>query len=211
MRGAILRQIKLFAMSTALCLASAYGTLGQVQGRYDSLCPRLGNASASELLDFLDGVNANKENAWCITLAIHNLGTRRYEPAIGVLIRLLDFRRPRTPKEEAGFSDLSSAFVFPAEGALEEIGKMALPEILRAIEADSTSATARENAVSVWMEAYKYERPRGIALLKHEETQANNNSAKERLSRAVQRALTKCGPAEETACKEAAAGHPAAR
>jgi hypothetical protein len=51
---------------------------------------------------------------------------------------------------------------FPAEEALEQIGKKALLEVLRAIEADSTSAIARENALSVWMEAYKYERPKGV-------------------------------------------------
>ena len=42
---------------------------------------------------------------------------------------------------------------FPAEAALERIGKKALPEVLRVIEADSTPAIARENALSVWMVA----------------------------------------------------------
>jgi hypothetical protein len=199
--------MKLFAISSALCVAFAYGTQGQ--GRYDSLCPRLSNASASDLLDFLNGVSANKESAWCITLAIHNLGTRSYEPAIPVLVKLLDFRRPQTPREKAGFGDFSSGRVFPAQDALEEIGKPALHEILRAIEVDSTPATARENAVEVWMEIHKYdEHPKAIALLHQELINAKDDATKSRLQLAIQKALAWCNSPEETAsCAEAATGH----
>ena len=88
------------------------------------------------------------------------------------------------------------------------IGEKALPEVLRAIEADSTSPTARDNAVSVWMEAYKYERPKGVALLKQEETKTNNDTIKKKLRWAAQKALRYCGPPQEkegAACRQAAA------
>ena len=44
---------------------------------------------------------------------------------------------------------------------LEEIGDKASPAVLAVIKADTASATARENAVAVWMELHKYEIAQG--------------------------------------------------
>jgi hypothetical protein len=123
---------------------------------------------------------------------------------------LLDFRRLPTEDEKRGIRERPqvSEELFPAAEALELIGKEALPEVLRAIKADSTSATTRDNAVAVWMEAYKYERPKGVALLKQEETKANDDTTKQKLRWAVQKALTYCSPPVEeegAACRQAAA------
>jgi hypothetical protein len=207
MRGAILNPIKM-AISMVLCLAFVCEAFGQVHDRYENVCPSLQDAIPPDLLQYLSGVTPDEKNAWCVTWAIRRVGKARYEPAVSALVRLLDFRRPQTPQEKMGFGDLSSARVFPAQDALEEIGKAALPEVLRAIEADSTSGTARENAVEVWMEAYKYERPKGVALLKQEEMKTTDTAIKQKLTWAIQRALTYCGPPEEdegTACRKAAA------
>lgn len=96
---------------------------------------------------------------------------------------------------------------FPAAGALEEIGNNAQDEVLRAIISDRVSATTRENAVDVWMTIYKYDRPRGVALLQQQENKANTSATKHRLKLAVQMALKYCGIGlpEEPACKHAAA------
>ncbi len=160
-----------------------------------------------------------KKNAWCVTWAIHKLGlepwateklgTEHHEQAIAVLVKLLDFRRPPTPEEKRGYYLRPQGIeeLYPAAEALELIGEKALPEVLRAIEADSTSPTGRDNAVSVWMEAYKYERPKGVALLKQEETKTNNGATKKKLRWAAQKALTYCGPPQEkegAACRQAA-------
>ncbi len=209
MRRAILRGIKLSPITVALCLALSCRTSGQVHDRFEGWCDSLQNASSPDLVQFLNAVVPDEENARCVTWAIHRLGNEHYEPAITTLVRLLDFHRPQSPGGEI-FHGLSKE-LFPAEVALELIGKKALPELLRAIEAASTSKTARENAVSVWMEAYKYERPKGVALLKQEETRPNNDPLKERLNWAVQKALTHCGPQEQAACREAAADRPSAR
>src|SRR5260370_8270234 len=94
---------------------------------------------------------------------------------------------------------------FPCSLAVELIVKNALPELLRAIEATSTSARALENAVAVWMEAYKYKRPNGVALLKQEETKVNDDTIKQKLRLAVQKALAYCGEPDEATCRQAAA------
>jgi len=64
---------------------------------------------------------------------------------------------------------------------------------------------ARENAVAVWMEIHKYERPKGVALLKQEENRTNRDAVKQRLKLAIQKALEWCGPPEDAACVQAAA------
>jgi hypothetical protein len=157
------------------------------------------------LVQFLNAVVPNETNSRCVTWAIHKLGNEHHEPAIPALVKLLDFRLPRTPVEEI-FHGLSEES-FPAEAALELIGKKALPEVLRAIEADSTSAIARENALSVWMEIYREsdEQPKGVSLLKQEETKVSDSATKQKLRWAVQKALTYCNPPEKAACRQAAA------
>ncbi len=209
MRGANLRGIKIVAVALTLGVAFAFPAFGQVHDRFEGWCDSLQNASSHDLVQFLNAVIPDEKNARCVTWAIHRLGNEHHEPAIPALVKLLDFHRPQSQGGKI-FHGLSEG-LFPAEVALELIGEKALPELLHAIEAASTSKTARENAVSVWMEAYKYERPKGVALLKQEETRANNDPLKERLNWAVQKALTHCGPQEQAACREAAADRPSAR
>ena len=89
-------------------------------------------------------------------------------------------------------------------GALGLIGKEALPAVLRVIKTDSSSVPARENAVFVWMDIHKYERAKGVALLKQEEVKTNDVAIKERLRWAVSKALVWCNPPDEPACRAAA-------
>lgn len=195
------RSTKVVIASIVLCLAVTCRTLGQAQDRFENACPSLENAIPPDLVQFLNGVIPGEENGWCVTWAIHKLGKGRYEPAIPALVKLLDFRRPQTQTEEI-FHGLSRE-LFPAREALELIGKKAQPDVLLVIEGDSTSATALDNAVAVWMEIYKYERPKGVAVLKLEETTADNQAAKN-LAWAIQKALRYCGRLEEFACRQAA-------
>jgi hypothetical protein len=187
-----------------LCLAIPFLTLGQVHEKYEDWCYGLQNASSPDLLDFLNSVVPDEWNDRCITWAIHKLGKEHYEPAIPALVKLLDFEIPRTPIEEMVRG--TSEETFPAEEALAQIGTKALPEVLRAIEADSTSAIARENALSVWMEIYREsdEQPKGVGRLKEEESKVSDSAIRQRLKWAVQKALIYCNPPEKSACQQAA-------
>lgn len=196
------RSTKVAVVSIVLCLAVTCRTLGQGQDRFENVCPSLQNAIPPDLVQFLNGVNPGEENGWCVTWAIHKLGKERYEPAIPALVKLLNFRRPQTRTEEM-FHGLSRE-LFPAREALELIGKKAQPDVLLAIEADSTSAMALDNAVAVWMEIYKYERPKGVATLKQEEIKTDNEAIRTRLASSIQKALRYCGPQDEAACRQAA-------
>jgi hypothetical protein len=198
-----LRGIKIFAVTLILCLAVPSLALGQVHEKYEGWCYGLQNASSLDLLEFLNAVFPDEWNARCIIRAIHKLGKERYEPAIPALVKLLDFEIPRTPTEEMVRG--TSEETFPAEEALAHIGKKALPEVLRAIKADSTSATARDNALSVWMEIYREsdEQPKGVGLLKVEKARTKDSAIKQRLSWALQKAVTHCNPPEKSACEDA--------
>lgn len=201
-----MRAIKIFAVALAFSFALAFPASGQGHDRFEGWCDSQENAGLPDLVKFLSAVVPDEENAHCVTWASHKLGKEHYEPATTALVRLLDFHRPQSDGEKL-FHGLSEE-LFPAMEALMLIGKKALPEVLRAIEAESTSAIARENALSVWMEVYRdsNEQPKGVGLLKQEETKANDNKLQQRLAWAVQKALTRCNPSDMPACREAAAG-----
>jgi hypothetical protein len=171
-------------------------------------CNSLKNVPSNELVSYLNATVPDQKNAECITWAITELGNQGHEPGIATLVKFLDFKRPLVGREKLGLSlhPQGISEIYPAAGALCLIGKKALPKVLRAIEMDSTSATARENAVFVWMETFRYsdEHPKGVALLKQEEKKADNDAVKSRLSWAVQKALVWCNPPEEVARKAAA-------
>ena len=199
-----MRGTKVLSVTLKFCFAFAFRAFGQAHEKFEGWCNSLQDARSPDLVRFLNTVFPDEMNARCVTWAIHKLGKEHHEPAIPALVRLLDFRTRRTHVEEI-FHGLSEE-LFPAEVALELIGKKALPEVLRAIEANSTSPIARENALSVWMVVYRGsdEQPKGIRLLREEETKANDEEVKQKLRWAVQKALTYCNPPEQAACRDAA-------
>jgi hypothetical protein len=206
MTGAIVRVMKIVTSSVILCLAFPVLAVGQVHEKYEGWCDSLQNVSLPVLVRFLNAAVPGQTDARCITWAIQKLGNEQHEPAIPALVKLLDFRVPRTSMEEIFHQGLSEES-FPAEEALQAIGKKALPDVLHAIESDSTSVIAREKAVSVWMGIYRQsdEQPKAVGLLKQEETKVSDGAIKQRLRWAVQKALTYCNPPEEAACQQAAA------
>jgi hypothetical protein len=169
-------------------------------------CDSLQAATSDELVSYLNGIVPDQDNAKCITFAIKRLGERRFEPAMAVVARLLDFRRPLNEREKQGlYLHIQVAEeIYPAANALEEIGKKALPTISEVIKGTTTSTTARANAVSVWMEIYKHEGPKGVALLKQEVTETDDAAVKQNLKWAISEALALCNPDDMVKCKIAA-------
>jgi hypothetical protein len=85
---------------------------------------------------------------------------------------------------------------------LEEIGKPALPAVLEIIKS-SSSAKARENALIVWMEIYKYEPPKGVAVLQHEAVATDDPAVKLNLQWALSKAPIWC-MTDRAGCEAAA-------
>ncbi len=198
-------------LSVVLACAVASGALQHPIANCDSLLSVSGRtgircskeANGSQLLRYLNGVTPDKQNAKCVTFAIDEVGRLRYAPAIPVLVRLIDFKRPPTEAEERGTHIRMRGF-YPAVNALEEIGEQSRPSVLDAIKDPSTSVKAQENAVSVWMELFKYETPHGISILRQEADKSNAPNIKERLMWAILRAQNMCNPEDQLQCKEAA-------
>lgn len=203
--------MRLDRIVTAALVFFCVGFPASGQDRYAGWCDNLEHAASSDLVEFLNGVVPDEKNARCVTWAIHRLGNEHYEPAISTLVKLLDFRRPLNEEEKMGVFLRPSLVgeMFPAAESLEQIGESAQAEVLRAIGLDSVSATARENAIAVWMEIYKYERPKGVALLRQEENKSNTEAVKQKFKMAVRTALKYCiGVPEQPACEAAAkTGH----
>ena len=193
----------------ALSLMLSYSGRAQEHGGFTNECDSLRNAASPDLVQFLNGVTPDEKNGDCVTWVIRKLGERKFESSVPSLVRLLDFRRPPTLREKQGIYLRMQGIweIYPAVDALSSIGEKALPAILRALQADSTSPTARGNALFVWMEVYRQsdEHVKGVAVLKQEETKAKDDATKERLKWAVSKAITWCSPPEESACKRAAA------
>lgn len=203
-----MKGIKLSAIALVACLAFTCGSLGQTRNTLEDSCDSLRNATLPDLVRFLNTVIPDETNRNCVTWAIHKLGNEQYEPAIAPLVRLLDFRRAPTQREKTGFPLHPQGVweIYPSVGAIPLIGKKALPDLLRVIEADPTSTTTRENAIAAWMEIYRKsdEQPKGVRQLKEEETKTQDAGIKERLNWAVSKAMTWCNPPDQPACKEAA-------
>lgn len=200
-----MRAFRIVALALTACLAFALATSAQVHERFEGWCSTLEATSPADLVQFLNATVPDGQNARCVTWTIHKLGKERYEPAITALVKLLDFRRPQTEGERI-FEGLSRE-LFPAEEALELIGKKALPEVLHAIEVDTSSDVSRQNALEVWMEIYRQsdEHPKGIADLKEEEAKVSDEKSKARLKWAVEQAVARCNQPEAAECRKAAA------
>jgi len=199
-----MRGTRYASIAILFCLAFPCGASGQVHDRFEDWCEGFKNASLSDLAQFLNAVVPDESNSRCVTWTIHELGRAHYEPAIPALAKFLDFRRPLAPAEQI-FHGLSLD-LYPAETALELIGRKSLPAVLGVIKADSSSVVAQENAVDVWMVVYRAtdEQPKGVARLKQEEARASDDATKQRLRRAIGKALAQCNPPEQAACREAA-------
>ena len=209
MRGATLKRVRPWAITTGLCLILTSRAFGQVHDRFEDWCDSLRNATSPDLAQFLNAVVPDEENAKCITWAIQKVGIDHYEPAITALVRLLDFRRPLDEREKKGFYLRLQGIweIYPAAAALSSMGQKAVPFALEVIKSESVSSTSRENAVFVLMEIHREsdDQPKGVALLKHEESDAKEEKIKQRLKWAVQKALSYCNPTEQAACRQAAA------
>ncbi|HEV2729240.1 MAG TPA: hypothetical protein VGV15_04340 [Terriglobales bacterium] len=170
-------------------------------------CATLQGASPDKLVSYLNRVADRRQNAPCVAFAIKKIGEQRYEPAIPVLTKFLEFRWPlgvnqkqrRFALEHDGFT------IYPAADALEKIGKNSLPAVLRAMKANSTSRQEMEVAVSVWMTIYKDQTPMGVALLKQEADRTTQPMARQQLGwAAIRAAMGWCNSSEQTQCDAAA-------
>src|SRR5947209_15058505 len=98
-------------------------------------CNGLQNAASSELVSYLRKNIPNQGNAECVAFAINKIGEQRYEPAVPVLTKFLEFRRPPNArqKQRRFVLEHDGKSIYPAANALEQIGRNALPGVAEEI------------------------------------------------------------------------------
>jgi hypothetical protein len=194
-----MKEFKAIALICALC----FFCVCRVEAT--EACQKLHSATPQALTSYLDGIQANDSNAECVAYAITRLGRQRYEPSAPVLARLLSFRRPATALEKNGFflHPQSKDEIYPAAGALEEFGVRSAQSVLEVLKSPTSSSTARENAVLVWMFIYRDKPSKGVALLRQETVGAVDPAVKENLRFALGNAVAMCGSKEKARCTAA--------
>jgi hypothetical protein len=187
----------------AFLIASLF--LGNVRALAQQ-CHSLQTASVDVLVSYLGKTTPSHANAACIALAINELGTQKYEPAIPALTRFLDFRWPvgAHQKQRLYVLEHDGETIYPAAAALEQLGKKSLPAVLNAMKSDPMSPQAMEVAVSVWMTIYKDQTPTAVGMLKQVADNTKNPVQRQRLGWAAYIAATGwCSPADQAQCRAA--------
>jgi hypothetical protein len=197
--------LKFWLVSLGMALTVSAGTPLAAQE-----CPSLQSASPNEHASYLEKTPDSRRNSPCIAFALKKIGEHRYEPAIPVLTKFLQFRWPpgvnqkqrRFVLEHDGFT------IYPAAEALERIGKVSLPAVLDAMKTTAPTHEAMEVAVSVWMTIYKDQAPAGVALLKQEADKTTKALPQQRLGWAAFRAATGwCNSSERPQCEAILESH----
>ena len=202
-----MREIRITALICAICLLGVRAAAAEG-------CKSLQNVGMEGLVSYLDQTVPNSGNAECVTFAIKTLGQHRYEPAVSALAKFLDFRRPPNDLEEGPVSLHRQVIEeqYPATNAMEEIEETsksarssAVPTaVLGVIGSASSSVTARENAVVVWMDLHRYKSSRGVASLRQEAIKASDPAVRENLIWALSKAPARCSPNDKARCRAAA-------
>jgi hypothetical protein len=177
---------------------------GTRQIRAGEVCKSLVGVPPAELTSYLSEIRPDAGNAECVDFAIRRLGFLKYEPGIPSLAKLLDFKSPEYGRTEYISHLPALGKTFPAVGALEKFGEKSFPVLIVEIKSGSTSATARDNAVWVWMDVYRYKALQGLALLRRDAGEMDDPAVQQNVKWALSRAARFCSPAEKARCSAVA-------
>jgi hypothetical protein len=189
----IIKRVRLVSLIAIVLLVTTIGVCQE--------CQKLRGASAEDKVSYLESIKGRADED-CITYAIEWLGGNKFEPAIPVLVKFLNFYRHPSGWEAATNSMHTSTY--PAASALENIGKSALPSVLNVLKLDSAQQISRDNAVEVWMVVHGADVVNAVAELKRSADEVDDIKAKQRLLSAVSAALKWCGSSDKSSCEQAA-------
>lgn len=123
-------------------------------------CSKMIKATPQDSLAYLKGDRSALDSD-CIEIALQNLGDVRYLPAIPTLIQYLDFKKKGPGRDAARV--LGDAY--PAATALEQIGKLAIPDVKAAVENESLNRLQRRNAAALYADGLSQDWPANIRFL----------------------------------------------
>ena len=181
--------------------------LGTMAGAQE--CPIDEKSTADESIGFLKRARSiPNPNSFCVQAAIDALdgnGVRTKE-AIDVFIDYLEFERPGCEKlMEVSVGCLTSAR-YSAALALRDIGKPALPALVRVVSGESASGLARANAIDTTVEIINGPSgagTEGVRFFRNEAARATDGDAAGRLREAASDAVAYCyGEKSKKRCED---------
>ena len=164
-------------------------------------CEQLKGLKADKLLGYLAADRADWQPR-CALYAMTQIGVQQYTPAIGLLIRSLDYRLPdEVWKNPYGLGHLvDTATIYPAADALSLIGKPAVAALVTSIGSGDSSHLIREHAIyTLGLILRDYESETVVVLSRASRT-ASDPATAQRLSDAAKDAAAKCRPDLRNVC-----------
>lgn len=145
-----------------------------------------------QLLTILRDEQLREREPSKVVEAIKRLGEMRSAPAIVDLTRLLTFKQ--TFEWESQNDDvvveiqpIHTGNRYPATSALSQIGKPALPELVKVIETQEPGSLAAENAIYTIAQIFREDPQNGIQYMKEAVFKAPSPDSEQRLLQAAEK------------------------
>ena len=142
-------------------------------------------------------------NTECIEYAMIHLGFEHHLPAIGVLIKWLDYRRPEVPSKDPAVVQVHPTWqgsIYPAMTALFMIGKPAVPDLISVVANRDATDLVRDHALETYRMIGRDDPPNAVAALVRASREAADAGAGQRLWDAAKQAATRCSPQIRNDC-----------
>lgn len=176
---------------TAMIALALLISMGQTLAQYKQQSTGEGQESM-QLLTILRDEQIREREPERVIKAIEHLGQMKSIAAIDDLVQLLTFKQSFPWKnrnldiveEDHPITPLSR---YPAAGALFQIGKPALPALIKVIETEETGSLAGENAIYTVTQIFRDSPTKGVEYLRDAAANASSPQAARRLSGAAAR------------------------
>ncbi len=164
----------------------------------DDRCPEADSRTAAELADT---IRSGKLRAVCMDRSIRRLGTLHAVDAIPLLINLLDYKRDPDYSETLGYSSRLGDW-YPSVVALFEIGKPALPNLLKFLAGGEPKSVAFHKGVEAYMTITREDRVSAVRDIVAAAASAGDEFARANLMEASHQAIDFCRrPGQKALCE----------
>lgn len=162
-------------------------------------CKKLNGAKPDELMRYLQRRPAPPPQD-CTLFAIEQLGFARYEPAVPLLVKYLDYPRPPDPGWWHSHAQ-DVGYLYPAANALFGVGKESIPALLRVTASPDSSDLLRMNAGDTIFALYSRDHiEEGIAVMMRASRQESDPYSRAHLDDAARYWASRCPPEHQNAC-----------
>ena len=167
-----------------VCLAAFM--LGCSLARADQAEKRCGEEVTRPLLEVLHQEDLQQTDPGRVRTAINELGMMRCADVIDDLTALLTFRFPFPKKEDPVRQQADTvAYRYPAAAALSEIGKPALPALVKVIETNDPASVLSTNARFTVRTIFGWREKEGDKFFREMAEKATTPEGKQRLLKAL--------------------------